>query len=476
MAEPVKQIDSKVKDELLRFPTMELIKLLYPSLVVKGRSVICSPFRKDNNPSFSCFRDRNGIYRWKDHGEDISGDNIDLFRKVFPELRYFEAVDRLSLMLLGKSAAPDYVPGQSIPMYSQARRLRPVKSEEPEESQKIKVVSDKPYDVKDCPAFLREYVRGRGISDEVASGFFRYVVFENENRKGRPIVDRTSGLPVFEKNGEVLRDDGLFEAVGLVNDLGGFALRAPETERREALKRTNVSFISVIPAVQDEMRQISLKGKGNDFVTSFFYDEAHRRLFINKTQYFEGVEPHAVRTSVVFLDTWIGRYLYGRELRNACAVLSRLSGPMTAEVDVVEGMFDAVSVIEFERMAGRAPRPVRDIVVLNSTGNIQWAIPFLAAHSRVHCLLDNDLGSKAGKKAFVQIQERVADFCGRLGCSCGVVSESSLFYPCKDMNDFLKVRKGFVAESKQAPEVKNNPSREMKPRRLPSSGKKQMKP
>lgn len=42
-----------------------------------GECKICSPFREDNNPSFSIF-ERDGVGFWKDHGTDDSGDEVKL--------------------------------------------------------------------------------------------------------------------------------------------------------------------------------------------------------------------------------------------------------------------------------------------------------------------------------------------------------------------------------------------------------------
>ncbi len=34
----------------------------------------CSPFREDKNPSWGIFRNPSGIWLWKDHGTDQTGD------------------------------------------------------------------------------------------------------------------------------------------------------------------------------------------------------------------------------------------------------------------------------------------------------------------------------------------------------------------------------------------------------------------
>ena len=445
MPGPVKLIDNAVKDEILRFPTVELIRRLFPDIKIKGRA-ICNPLRDDRHPSLSCFRDYSGCQRWKDHATGETGDNIDFFRKVYPELGYVEAVDRLSLLVLGKSVLQDFVPGESVPVYSDARRFRMVHSPHKEDSPVLVIKEDVPYSAGSAPSELVDYTRSRGISDEVASVYLRCVTYLNENRKGRSVIDPASGLPVLDESGNILKDDGLFRAVAMPNDIGGYSLRVPPGPEGSGFKGTNVSFITTILSSDVKAAPVTFFGEGDGFVTGFGYFPETRSLFINRTQGFSGVEPWAVRAAMVFLDTWIGRFIEGRERKGAEAVLSRLNGPVANEVDVVEGMFDAVSVIEFEKLSGRGVRPSRDIVVLNSISNIHWAVPFLSIHGIVRSLLDNDLRSSAGQKAFDLLSDRVGAFSARLGGFCTVRSDSGVFYPYKDINDYLKVRKGFVVE------------------------------
>ncbi len=480
MTGPVKLIDSSVKDEILRFPTVELIRRLFPDVKVGGRSVIRNPLRNDRHPSLSCFRDRAGFQRWKDHATGETGDNIDFFRKVYPDLGYVEAIDRLSLLVLGKSALQDFVPGQSVPVYSQARRQRAVHAGPADEAHVLRIVSDVSFSVGSAPAALVSYTRERGISDVVAGAYFRYVVYENTNRKGRSLIDPSSGLPVVDGDGSLVKDDGRYEAVAMRNDIGGFSLRVPASAGSEGFKGTNMSFVSTFLADGRPFGpEVRFVGRGEGFVTGFGYDEPHRYLSVNRTQGFVGVEPWAVRPAVVFLDAWIGRFIEGRDLKGAEAVLRSLNSPMSVEVDVVEGMFDAVSVIEFEKMAGRGGKPVRDLLVLNSLSNLHWAVPFLSVHGTVRSLLDNDMRSSAGQKAFDVLRERIEAFSSRLGVRCVVRSDSGVFYPCKDINDFLKEKKGFTQPSERQQEQKAlsaaSPSRRTR-KALRESNVRQFKP
>lgn len=441
----VRLIDPAVKDEVLRFPTVELIRMLFPGVPMRGRSYLCNPLRGEKHPSLSCYRGYDGYQHWKDHATGETGDNLDFYRKVFPELSYVEALDRLSLLVLGRSALQDYVPGVSVPFYSRERRQPVIPVRQHEEKPVLNIMKNEPYSAAYTPSELVSYVRGRGISDEVAGRFLRYVVYENANRKGKTLIDSSSGLPVLN-DGEPVQDSGLREAVAMPNDIGGFSLRTPPSGETNGFKGASASFITtILSGGMSPQATVSLSGEGDGLVRYFSYDERSRSLWFNPTQAFVGVGPWAAAPSMVFLDAWTGRFLNGRDLKGALAVLNALNGRMSGEVDVVEGMFDAVSDIEFERMAGREPVPVRDLVVLNSTSNLRWAVPFLAMHRKVHSLLDNDMRSGTGQKAFDVIRDQVAEFASRIGSECQVQSDSGVFYPQKDMNDYLRSCKETIA-------------------------------
>ena len=454
----LKLIDSSVKDSILRYPTVELIRKLFPDVVLRGRSILCNPLRGEKHPSLSCYRSRSGCQMWKDHATGECGDNIDFFRKVYPELGYVEAVERISLLLLGRSALVD-VPAGSTIAFSRLERRPPVHVPVREEPSALRIRTVLPYG-KDSgmPEDLVAYTRGRGISDEVAAKYFLYVRFVNTNRAGRTVIDPSSGLPMLGDDGEPLREDGLNDAVALRNDIGGFSLRVPEGNGRDGFKGTNMSFLSTVLA--DGSAPSSLVksfGKGDFLVTHFRYDASRRCLFISDTCGFSGVEPHVARFAVAFLDSWTGRFLEGRDRRCAVAVLNALNGPVHRAVAVVEGMYDAASVIELERMSGRGIAPGCDLVVLNSLSNLKWAVPFLAMHGEVNSLLDNDLRSAAGEKAYEVLRQSVESFACRVGVGSRVTSGSGLFYPYKDMNDYVKSLKGFRGKESLKPEVRKAP-------------------
>ncbi len=443
MAEYGHRIDEWVKDAVLRFPTVELIKKLFPSVQMRGRSCMCNPLREDRKPSLSCYAGSSGYPRWKDHATGEGGDNIAFFRKAFPELSYTEAVDRLAWMLLGRSAfeeVGDRARRPSAPLPSPAKAAH-VPARELESS--LQVVSDEPLVPSVSSPLLVSYWRERGISDQVAAAYGRRVVFENVNRAGRVLRDEETGQMVVGADGEPILDDGRYEAVALRNDIGGFSFRVPDGPVRAGVKRSNMLFITTLYADGSvPRRRVVFAGRGDGQVSAPSYDEASRFLYVNPVQGFTCVEPWTARYAMPFLERWRGRYLEGRDLKKAVAVLDSLNGPLNPVVTVVEGLFDGLSVIEMQRMAGNPAVPGTDLLVLNSVSNISWAVPFLAVHREVRSLLDNDMLSNAGQKAFVQLQEQVAGYAAKCGGECFVRSDSGLIYPDKDVNDYLKRRKG----------------------------------
>lgn len=436
MGQPVTLLDEKTKDEIRRYPTVELIKRLFPDVKMRGRATMCNPLRGERNASLSCYRGRDGYPMWKDHTTGAFGDNIDFFRMARPELGYLEAVDELSWMLLGHGAVASSsrearVSAGHAAAPSKRTSVREVPSA-------LQIISDEPLVAVTSSDGLVGYWRSRAVSDEVAARYGRRVVFENTNRKGRVVRDDYSGLPVFTPDGEPLLDDGHSEAVALPNDIGGYSLRVPESEGRKGFKGCDVAFVSTLYADGSRPgRRVVFAGAGEGRVEGFGYDEQSRFLFVNGTQGFSGVEPWAARFAVPFLENWTGRYLEGRDLKGAVAVLNALNGPVNTCVTVVEGMFDALSVIELQRRSGRGSTPGSDLVVLNSVSNLFWSVPFLAMHREVRSLLDNDLRSGAGQRTFDLMSRNVSEYAARCMSTCAVRSDSGFFYPCKDVNDYL---------------------------------------
>jgi len=440
MSETSSILDQEVVDALKRFPTAELVALLFPGHPVptRRRGLIRSPFREDRNPSFSCFSGRGGYSFWRDHTTEESGDNIDLFRKVYPDLGYVEAVNRLALLVLGRQASCADV--RTLERTAPLRRVPFSHTIEPERESVLKVVSDKALDGDDVPSVLRDYWRGRGISDRVIVGMgLRYIIFENSNRKGMTLRDPDTGLPFLDRDGNELKDDGRNEAIGMYNDIGGVILRVPETATHRGFKTSTTSFIATFLADDSRpAKTVRFAGKGDNVISRLVYDQAHSTLFINPTQAFTGVGGVAAAGVHPLLEDLLGSTLSMREVRNVAAVLNALNAPAAGECVVVEGMFDALSERELNR-AGRG----RDLVVANSVGNLRWAVPFICRHARVHLMLDHDAVSRTGQKASANLCGEIAEYCRRTGVQTVVFDASSLYEGYKDLNEALMAGKGF---------------------------------
>lgn len=457
---PVYVIDERAKDDILRFPTVEMIRILFPDVKMHGRSVLCNPLRGERHASLSCFRSRNGLSRWRDWATGESGDNIDFFRKAFPDLGYVEAVDKLSNIILGRSALSEK--GLSRPVIT----VRPHKPEE-EKPSALKIISVSPLVAGAIPSELVSYWRGRGISDEVVSGYCSGVLFENVNLAGRIVIDAASGLPVYGPDGEPLRQDGRSLSVAMRNDVGGWSFRVPEMAGHPGFKGCDHAFVTTIYADGSFVNPYSVGdfGNGSFAVERIFYNENSGMLYFNPGRGFTGVSPAAFRYVRPFLEDFQGKWLEGRDYRGVRAMLSALKRPIAPCVAVVEGLFDALSLVELNRMSGKGSVPGTDVVVLNSVSNMGWAVPFLAAHQEVRSYLDNDLRSSAGQKAFVNMESLTAAYGVRCASSVSVVNASGFFYPYKDVNDYLKAIRGFDGVSPVPVRPERTPSRKSEVKR-----------
>lgn len=486
MFQESKIINASVLDELRRYPTVELVKRLFPDVKMHGRSLMCNPLRGEKHASLSCFRDRSGFQRWKDHATGETGDNIDFYRLANPGMGYVESVEALSVMLLGRSAFDEVASARVAASQVIPPRTGLLHRPLVEEPGSIRVMGLVPYAPSEDPyvAGVVEYTRSRGISDDVAGRYLNIVSFQNINRIGRSVIDRTSGLPVIGEDGEIVRDNGANLGIGMLNDIGGYTLRVPDgTDGSKGFKCSDTVFISTILSngarPYRNVRTFGIQ-RGSAKVEKMHYDESAQMLFINGLQGFSGVTRWAASFAMPFLSKWSGRYLEGKDFRSVLSMLDTLDGPVHRKVTVVEGMFDGLSVIEFEKMNGRAPLPDGDLVILNSVSNLQWAVPFLAMHGEVISLLDNDMSSKAGQKTFSQLEEKVGAYAAELGVGCFIRSESSRFYPEKDLNDYLKTVKGLkrpVELVSQTQSVSPAPAARMaaKPSRKPAAGKEKAK-
>lgn len=446
MDDKVVILDDSIKQDILRYPMVDLVRLLFPEHPVR-RGVMRSPFRQDRNPSFSCFRGKNGISLGKDHSTGITYDNIMIYREAFPQFDYVEAVDRLSMLLFGRTAIVDY---GSRERRTYSPQPKPIVNRLPDKEQEsvLRVVKELPLSDSSVPETMKSYWRGRGISDSVITRYCCYCVLENTKRKGRVIMDKESGLPVIDKFGNPMMDDGFMYGIGQRNDIGGMVFRSPETASSKGFKGATSSFVSTF--LSDGTRPLSTVkyfGEGDNFVHFIRYDRATSSIFINPTQGFSGISESAVVFALSFMSGFSGE-MDARERKCAAAVLSSLNCPVTNDVVVVEGMFDGLS--DRELCAGLGSRGAYDLLILNSISNLRWAVPFLSRHNRVVSMMDNDMSSGAGQKAFVQLSQDIESFSLRTGHKSLVFDGSTVLGNHKDLNDALMAGKGFNVDKKKA--------------------------
>ena len=251
-------------------------------------------------------------------------------------------------------------------------------------------------------------------------------------------LDRKSGCPLVDKEGNEMKDDGLRDSIGLYNDIGGMVFRVPQTSQRAGFKGANTSFITTFLANGSRPQfGVALQGRGDNVIHYSRYDETTCSILINPTQRFYGVSPQSAYYSAPLLDEWKGRVMDERDVKRICAVLTSLNSPACGKAAVVEGMFDGLSFIEMQGMSGRGFRPGVDLIILNSITNLKWAVPFLAMENEVRIIFDNDLKSGAGNKAFNELKEKIGEYSAKCRKNTIVVSGDYLLGGSKDLNDAL---------------------------------------
>ena len=433
----VRILDERAMDEIRRFSQPDLIRKLFPGHPVKDRGVMPSPLRDDRNASYSCFCSGGGIWKGKDFSTGEIYDNISLYRAAFPSMNFLDAVDSLSWLILNKSALAEYGQDVDRSVHNLPKR-RETRKPEAERPSALKVVKVSRLDDSCVPAELRTYWRSRGISDANIISYCNYAKFESSSLKGMMLMDKKSGCPLVDRNGNELIDDGMRESIGLYNDIGGIVFRVPQTSQRPGFKGANTSFITTLLADGSRPQYGTvLQGQGDNVIHYFRYDETSFSILINPTQRFYGVSPQSAYFAAPLLDEWKGRVMDERDVKRICAVLTSLNSPACGKAAVVEGMFDGLSFIEMQGMSGRGFVPGVDLIVLNSITNLKWAVPFLAMENEVRIIFDNDLKSGAGNKAFNELKERVNEYSAKCRKNTLVISGDYLLGDSKDLNDAL---------------------------------------
>lgn len=456
--EPVGVIDPRVFESVREFPGEELAKMLFPNAEWHGKRLMCSPFRADSDPSFSFFRGRNGISRWKDHGTDESGDNIDLYLRAFPCYSYVEAVDRLGWLVLGHSAMTER--STDRPDFQPYRRVAGgASASDPAQGSALRILEDRPLSASGSPAGLVSYWRDRAVPDCICERLGRCIHFENTNLSKKKCV---GGLEVFDSAGRNIMVHPDSEAIGMYNDIGGVNLRVPPSKTHKGFKGGTSCFITTILDDMSRPAQCVRFMGGGDGRVIFFRPSVDGRLFINPYQWFEGMDAQALNLAGPFLCEWDGKFLTQFDTSRICAVLSSLCCPVHQSAIVVEGMFDAFSKFGFQVYGNSSF--AGDLVSLNSVSNIRWAVPFLSRHANVFLLLDNDLKSHAGQNASDELKRMVSGYSLACGTSCNIVSCSNeVLLGCKDLNECLVKLYGdprkvmdFGTQPKVSPEARTN--------------------
>lgn len=99
----------------------------------------------------------------------------------------------------------------------------------------------------------------------------------------------------------------------------------------------------------------------------------------------------------------------------------------TSTCNLFEGFMDFLSYLILNPMKEK-DIPTESTVVLNGTGNLKKAIPFLSKHAQIYAYLDNDEGGKQALQKLAKLKLPVTD------CS-------KMYANHKDLNEFLKQMK-----------------------------------
>ena len=441
---PVRQhynsvLNPRVVDELKLVSQPDVIRVLFPGAVVRDRGKMPCPFRSDRNPSYSCFRSRSGEWLGKDFATGMVYDNIDLATRVFPDLGFAAAVDRLAELMLGRSAFDDGVRRS----YSGSGRIVSRPSPAPAaERPAITVVSTVPLMEDGFPAegadVLLAYSRSRGIDDEVTSLLCSMSVIRIETRVGVPVRD-SQGTPIVGRSGKPVVDDGLRRVLSLPNGIGGISFREPDRAGRKGFKGGTSSFPSFFMRGSGRLRGRSrvLGDVSGPTDPEFTYD-GMSVVRLSPRLRLTGVSPEAYAHALPYLESLRGRCLSGRDVLEAGCVIDSVSASRAGTAVVVEGLFDALSYVQ-----SRLHDDMRDLVVLNGVGNIRHAVPFLASEEDVVCLFDHDLRSGAGMRAYDELSRELDGYCSRRGGQGPSLSDgSSFFRGYKDLNEWMQARRG----------------------------------
>ncbi|MEA5457818.1 toprim domain-containing protein [Arcicella sp. LKC2W] len=111
--------------------------------------------------------------------------------------------------------------------------------------------------------------------------------------------------------------------------------------------------------------------------------------------------------------------LKGGKINIGCQFYSSVEIPNSESVMIFEGFFNFLSAIEH---FGR--NPTMTAIILNSTSNLNKALPIISEYKKVFCFLDND---DAGRKAFEKLKQ----------VNPNLIDQSFIYEGYNDFNEFL---------------------------------------
>lgn len=104
--------------------------------------------------------------------------------------------------------------------------------------------------------------------------------------------------------------------------------------------------------------------------------------------------------------------------------ISTIQGKVGNTVCLFEGFFDFLSCLEYYKTT----KLKSDCIILNGCGLVGGVLPNLEKYETINCFFDNDTQSKAGEKAFEQVQNAFGS---------KAKNQSEIYKGYKDFNDFL---------------------------------------
>ena len=273
---------------------------------------------------------------------------------------------------------------------------------------------------------IREYLAGRGIQTAKDRGYYGlYHSPLREDRNPSMKVDYDKNLWIDYGAGEggtlidlVMRleqcDAGAAMRL-LEQQIGGVATFSFQGNCPALPERTPLIIVEDVLLLENPTLLSYLMERGIDLDTARAHcSEVHYR--VSDKPYF----------AVGFRNDAGGWELRNRYFKGCTSKAPTTRNGNYPTCLVFEGLMDFLLYLTLKRN----PRPLYDIVVLNSVTNLAQAIPFIASHEQVYAYLDND---EAGRRATAELER---------SCSNSTVVDQAYHYrEHNDLNDYLKSRR-----------------------------------